>query len=94
MPQGEQERVERVQPNPKRCDEERVELDDATAQDVIDALRFVTMAQKSPEERAKLVDALLEFAPETDSDRGIQLITLLIAEGSLKVSLAEEARQP
>lgn len=63
--------------------------DDPTAQDVIDALRFVSMAQKSPGEMMKLLNALLEMAPETDGDRGIKLITDLIVEGSLKVEMAD-----
>jgi hypothetical protein len=62
-------------------------VEDTTAQDVVDALRFAFMAQKNVEERLKLVEALLEFAPETDSDRGIQLILELLAEGSLRVEL-------
>lgn len=65
------------------------ELEDATAQDVIDALRFSLMAQNDPAERLRLVDALLEFAPETDNDRGIAMVLRLIAEGSLKVALVD-----
>ena len=61
--------------------------DDPTAQDVIDALRFALMAQGDKAERLKLVDAMLEFAPETDNERGVKLILDLIAEGSLKVAM-------
>lgn len=61
--------------------------DSTTAQDVIDALRFAFMAQKDETERVRLVEALLELAPETDSDRGIQLLLELLAEGSLRVEL-------
>ncbi len=62
--------------------------EDATAQDVIDALRLVLMSQKAPEEAATLVEMLLEFAPGTDSNRGIELVMSLIAEGSLRVEAA------
>lgn len=57
-----------------------------TAQAVIDALRFVLMAQKDPDEVLKLVDRLLDFAPETDDNRGFELLTNLLAESVLKVS--------
>lgn len=59
-----------------------------TAQDVIDALRLALMVQKDPAEALKIVDCLLEFAPETDSNRGIDLLLRLLAESALKVSLA------
>lgn len=65
------------------------EQEEATAQDVVDALRFSLMAQKDAGERLKLVDALLEFAPETDNERGISMVLRLIAEGSLKVALVD-----
>lgn len=62
----------------------------ATAQDVIDALRLAVMAQKEdPERIAALTEMMLEFAPETDSNRGIDLLLSLIAEGSLKVEAAQ-----
>jgi hypothetical protein len=64
-------------------------IEDATSQDVVDALRFLLMAQKNPTEVAKLVEAMLEFAPETENDRGIALIVRLIAEGSLKAALVD-----
>lgn len=60
---------------------------DPTAQDVIDALRLVSIAQDDDAELAKLLDALLDFAPETDSNRGVELLLELIAEGRLKVAL-------
>lgn len=65
------------------------ELEEVTAQDVIDALRFALMAQSDPAERLKIVDALLEFAPETDNSRGVAMVLRLIAEGSLKVALVD-----
>lgn len=63
--------------------------DDPTAQDVIDAMRFVTTAQKDPAELHKIFLTLLEWAPETDSNRGIELIMRLLLEASLKVTLTE-----
>lgn len=59
--------------------------EDPTAQDVIDALRFAFIGQRDPSVRAKIADALLEYAPETDSSRGIQLILHLLTNGALKV---------
>lgn len=64
-------------------------MPDPTAQDVIDALRFVKMAQSDDAEIIKMLDVLLDLAPETDSDRGIQLVLELLTEGSLKVALYE-----
>ncbi len=61
--------------------------DDYTAQDVIDALRFAMMAQKDPVEVFKLLNTLIEYAPETESDRGITFLLELITEGILKVAL-------
>ena len=63
---------------------------DPTAQDVVDALRFLRMAQKDAVEFCRLVDALLELAPETDGNRGLTMIVDLICEGSLKASLVDE----
>lgn len=62
---------------------------DPTAQDVVDALRLALMSQKGDAEAAKLTRVLLEFAPETDNDRGVKLLLRMIAEGSLKVELCE-----
>jgi hypothetical protein len=61
-----------------------------TAQDVIDALRFLRMAQKDPVEFTRLVDCLLDFAPETDGNRGLKMIVDMICEGSLKASLVDQ----
>jgi hypothetical protein len=61
--------------------------EDPTAQDVIDALRFVLMAQKDPAEALKVVDCLLDFAPDTDGSRGIDLLLRLISGSTLKVAL-------
>ena len=58
-----------------------------TAQDVVDAIRFLFMAQKDVEQRVALVDMLVEMAPETADDRGIKLILDLLAEGSLKAEV-------
>lgn len=61
--------------------------EDPMAQDVIDALRLALMAQKDPAEVVKIVSCLVEFAPETESSRGIDLLMRLIAEATLTVSL-------
>lgn len=61
--------------------------DDPTAQDVIDALRMVLLAQDDPEQVTKLTKCLVEFAPETDGSRGIDLLMRLIAEATVKVAL-------
>ena len=59
------------------------------AQDVIDALRLAFMAQDDEAKRAKLTNALLNLAPETDSNRGVQLLIDLIVEGSLIVEVRD-----
>ena len=74
--------------------EYRDEIEDATAQDVVDALRLAYVAQDDSQKRADLTDALLDFAPETDSNRGVQLLIRLIAEGSLAVSLKSAPTPP
>lgn len=61
----------------------------ATAQDVIDALRMALMAQKDPAEALKIVNLLVEYAPETDTNRGIDLLLHLITSAALKVSLTD-----
>ena len=61
-----------------------------TAQAVIDAIRFVTMAQKDPDELKKLFDLLLDLAPPTSDNGGFQLLTELAAEGTLTFSLVDE----
>jgi hypothetical protein len=68
-----------------------VDVEDATAQDVIDALRFVLMSQKDPTEVVRLVNVMLECAPETDGDRGLDFLLGMIVEGSLKVALTDAA---
>jgi hypothetical protein len=54
----------------------------ATAQDVIDALRLAFMAQTDPERLEALTRMMLELAPETDSNRGVQLLIDLIEVAS------------
>jgi hypothetical protein len=61
--------------------------EDPTAQDVIDAMRILTLAQKEPAEIARIVECLLEFAPETEGSRGIDLLMRLISEATLKASV-------
>lgn len=63
--------------------------EETTAQDVVDALRFVLMSQKDPRELVKVTTALLEMAPETDDSRGVGLLIDMICEGSLKVALTD-----
>lgn len=68
------------------------EPDDTTApsaQDVVDALRLLRMAQRDPVEFTRLVDALLDLAPETDSNGGVMLVVGMICEGSLKAVLVD-----
>lgn len=60
---------------------------DDGAQDIIDAVRWVLLAQDDPEECVKLVKVLLEFAPETKGDCGMKIVIEMIVEGSLKVAL-------
>lgn len=64
--------------------------DDPTAQDVIDALRFVMMAQKDPQKLLGIFSGLLEWAPETTSNGGIDLLIRLLAEGALKVEIVDD----
>lgn len=61
--------------------------EETTAQDVVDALRFILIAQKHPGELVKIVKALVEMAPEADGDRALKLLLDLICAGSLKVAL-------
>ena len=61
---------------------------DATAQDVIDAMRMALMAQKDPAKALPIVEMLVELAPETDSNRGIDLLVQLICEATLRVEIA------
>lgn len=61
--------------------------DAVSAQDVIDALRMAMISQKDAREVAKLVAFLLEYAPETDSNRGIDLLLHLLTESRLKVAV-------
>jgi hypothetical protein len=63
------------------------ELPHVSAQSVVDAIRFVLMAQRDPKEQLALVIWLLDIAPETDGNGGFELLTELLAEGSLKVSV-------
>lgn len=74
--------------NGKAKSDKQVDPDeDPSAQDVVDALRFALMAQKDDAEVIKLVNVLLDFAPDTDNDRGIDLILRLASESTLKLSV-------
>lgn len=63
--------------------------EDATAQDVIDALRLALMAQDDPAKADRLVRLLVDFAPETDSTRGMDLLMRMLAEATLKVEVSD-----
>lgn len=65
--------------------------EDPTAQDVIDAMRIAVMAQNDSAKAMAVVKCLIEFAPETSSSRGIDLLLRLISEASLKVEMVEAA---
>jgi hypothetical protein len=67
-----------------KAQEKRFDVNSVEAQDVIDALRLAYMAQEDATKLAALTEAMLDFAPETDSNRGIQLLLDLIVEGSLR----------
>jgi hypothetical protein len=60
---------------------------DDTAQDVIDAMRVVLMAQDDPTKAMPVVQCLVDLAPETDGSRGIELVLQLISEAALKVEM-------
>lgn len=62
-------------------------IEEPTAQDVVDAMRFALMSQKDPQEAMKLVNTLIECAPDMMSDRAADLILHLLVEGALKVSV-------
>jgi hypothetical protein len=63
--------------------------EDPTAQDVIDAMRIAVMAQDDPGKLAGVVKCLIEFAPETDSSRGIDLLIRLVSEATLKLEMVD-----
>lgn len=47
-----------------------------------------SVTSQDPAEQANIVGCLVEIAPETDSDRGIDLLLNLISDATLKVSVA------
>lgn len=61
--------------------------DDPVAQDVIDALRVIAMAQDNDLEFAKVARRLVEYAPDTNSNRGMDLLMRLISEAILKAEV-------
>lgn len=67
----------------------QINLDETTAEDVVEALRLALM-QKGPnsEEALKLVRLLLDYAPDSASSRGLDLLTALILEGAISVAIA------
>jgi hypothetical protein len=57
-----------------------------TAQDVVDAIRFALVNQNAVD-GMRVVELLLQFAPEPENDRGLDLLRRLLAEGVLKVQV-------
>lgn len=71
---------------------ERYDWDeDPTAQDVIDAMRIAVLGQDDPAKAFGVVKELLGYAPETDSNRGIDLLLRLVSEAKLKFEMADRA---
>jgi len=64
-------------------------IEDPTAQDVIDAMRLTLTAQKDPAERLRLVETLLDLAPAYESNRGLALVRRMIVNGALKVAVVD-----
>jgi len=67
-----------------------VNPEDVTYQAVVEAMRFALMAQKDPHERLRIVEALLECAPEDATNSGFELLTMLLAEGSLRLEVVDD----
>jgi hypothetical protein len=65
--------------------------EDPTGQDVIDALRVLVTTQRDPAQVDRLVRCLLEFAPESESSRGFDLLGRLLAEGTLRAVVVSDA---
>ena len=63
--------------------------EDPTAQDIIDAMRIVVVAQDDSAKALRLVEELLDWAPETASNRGIDLLLRMITEATIKVELVD-----
>jgi hypothetical protein len=61
--------------------------DHITAEVVINAMRFALGAQADLGQRMKVVETLLECAPETTNDHGLELIRRMIVEGTLAVQV-------
>lgn len=67
---------------------ERYDWDeDPTAQDVIDAMRIAVLAQDDPAKAFGIVKELLEYAPDTMSNRGIDLLLRLVSEAKMKFEM-------
>lgn len=62
-------------------------METPTAQQIIDALRFALMPESDPLTKLALVDFFMETAPETTDNGGFDLITSLLAEGSLRLEM-------
>lgn len=63
---------------------------DPTAQDVVDALRVLARAQPDHTKFGRLAVELIDWEPETDNTRGMDLVLRLIAETVVKVELNVE----
>jgi hypothetical protein len=67
---------------------ERYDWDeDPTAQDVIDAMRLAVLGQDDPAKAMGIVKELLEYAPDTMSNRGIDLLLRLVSEAKFKFEM-------
>jgi hypothetical protein len=63
------------------------DVEPVTAQVVVDAIRFALGAQSNPQRRDQIVTTLLELAPETCDDKGLELIRELVVNGRLAVQV-------
>lgn len=61
--------------------------DDVTYQAVVEAMRFAFMAQTDLHQRMRLVELFLECAPEDATNAGFELLTRLLAEGTLRLEV-------
>jgi hypothetical protein len=67
------------------ADDER--QDPPTAQDVVDALRFA-FGNRPVTQDTKLVLALLDLAPESEDNRGVEIVGQMLLSGELMMVVA------
>jgi hypothetical protein len=67
------------------ADDER--QDPPTAQDVVDALRFA-FGNRPATQDTKLVLALLDLAPESEDNRGVEIVGQMLLSGELMMVVA------